>query len=439
MISKKIRYTILFIIVIILGTSQLQNMQFIIPIAVILFAFLVCTQSAIEDFYCYVCLIPYLSIFSINGIGVTFLFFLISSIKLLISNRENVKNQYIIVALTIILMIESSNDLLNCSFGETLSPISYILYFAFFILFAPLKKINSSKVTAFFIIGLITVQIFAIMQVGGITELILTNSTDIENLRLGEVDTEKNYGNQLGGAMGFPIYSILLICIAYRFIITNKNKIYKILITSFVVLEILITLFTLSRVFILGLSTFFICVIISLRQSKTSLLGLFSFIIIVAITYLYVANSGDFLIERYQQRGQGDISTGRFQIYSDSVEYLFNNIRALLVGDGIIGYRRVGESLSKQFSMSAHNLYLDIIMSLGIIGFICLFSILKGLFKKAKEQIKGKATIITAMPFICYAIMRNTGGSIIDANQYIYFLVLTIYIYSLKEFSYAKH
>ncbi|MEG0559840.1 MAG: O-antigen ligase family protein [Muribaculaceae bacterium] len=439
MLSKKIRYTILIIIVIILGTSQLQDMQFIIPIAVVLFAFLICTQSVIEDFYCFVCLIPYLSIFSINDIGVTFLFFLISSIKLLISNSEKIKDQHIIVALIIILIIESSNDLLKCSFGETLSPISYILYFSFFILFAPLKKINSSKLIAFFVIGLITVQIFSIIQAGGLTGLISNlDNTDIK-IRLGETDTEKNYGNNLGGAMGFPIYSIMLICIAYKFIITNKDKIYRILIISFIIFEIIITLFTLSRVFFLGLSMFFICVIISVIQSKKGVLMLLFFIMIVAITYFYVDNSANILLEKYQKRGNDDISTGRFQIYYDSLEYLLNNFRAIFIGDGIIGYRRVGELLSKLFSMSAHNLYLDIIMSVGIIGFICLFSILKSLFKKAKEQIKGKATIITAMPFICYVIMENAGGSINDAKQYIYFLVLTIYIYSHKEHIYAKH
>lgn len=107
-------------------------------------------------------------------------------------------------------------------------------------------------------------------------------------------------------------------------------------------------------------------------------------------------------------------SGGRTQIWASCISYLFSNPIGLITGYGSNGYPIIGLTQGYLFSAGAHNLYLDIIMSWGLVGFICVILIssqyrpVNGFSHIIRNKTLAALPLLTLL-FFCTTAMRTNS------------------------------
>lgn len=426
----------LFASLLFLGLSDNTSFSFLaIPAFVILLGFFVCLDE-VKQFYILVALIPFYDNLRIASIGIGFLLLLISSIKIIKKYGSTKVTALSVCALVFVLLNQFFNDFFTVTIGTFVNDIFKLLYFCVFLLFFPIERINRNYIISIFLISLILVQIVIIYHFGGNLAVI---ALDEEMVRLGEI-SDDGHRNSLGGAMGFPIYTILIITtLLYK--VFNRGK-YSFAYLVIILTEIIVTFFTVSKVYILGLAIVCMLLFVYLLNNLKVLLKFIPVFVLLFLAFAYYEAKYSYIeemiVSKYTNRisGSDDVSTGRFDIYKSCLEYLSSDITSLLSGDGIKGYLAVGSSIGAKFEMSAHNLYLDGIMSFGVLGFLSLFYLYwKCINRICRSHSVAKTNILLLMPIIAYLVMVNTGGSFSSFKTYIYILYLSIYSFYLPKCS----
>ncbi len=224
--------------------------------------------------------------------------------------------------------------------------------------------------------------------------------------------------SQFGGSMGIPLNALILICCSYlKYFRYERNyKMFWMLFT----LSFIVGLLTISRVFILGLCFFIICLIIDIKENKRSFF-LFFFLILFFFSLITIFFSQfNYLLTR----GETDISTGRFDIYASILTFLFSNVSDLLFGTAT-GYATFLSAEYPILKMSAHNLFLELIMQFGLVGFLCIVYIVTNgtsLKKIPKEYFRTSFT--EYIPLIVYISSFLVSGSIYYTKTIITFIAL---------------
>ena len=168
-------------------------------------------------------------------------------------------------------------------------------------------------------------------------------------------------------------------------------------------------------------------------KSKSAIFGvLLGCTVLILIASNYLTNYMDIVFNNYLGRMANDGGQGgtgiRGIIYKDCFEYLLNNVECLLIGKGNGAYPLIGAQLHRPFSMSAHNMIIDGLMSFGIIGSIFIFVVYKNIYKKDRNNYGMNWTIFRIMPLLCIFMMYQTGSPFLQDKTYpfLMFLVLNI-------------
>lgn len=254
--------------------------------------------------------------------------------------------------------------------------------------------------------------------------------------RLGEADVDDGQKNQLGGAMGFPIYTIIIVSLSLQMLMTRQFKLWeKVLLIGLNIVLFFVTFLTISRVYILGLSTLVILLFLHMIKSRNlkTILGLsFGLIIVYIIASVYLPEYMDGIFNSYlarQSNNSDHEGTGiRGAIYEDCIKYLTEDVECFLIGKGSSAYPLYGAKIHRLFSWSAHNIILDALMAFGIIGTIILISLYMHLYKREKNRTGLKWTVFRIMPFACYFMMNMTATPFLLDKTYpmLLFLILNI-------------
>jgi len=129
----------------------------------------------------------------------------------------------------------------------------------------------------------------------------------------------------------------------------------------------------------------------------------------------------------------------RGHIFESCFRYLNEHPIGYLVGFGIKNYVQIGESDDFLFSAMAHNLYIDVLMSVGLVGAICLLIMLKILRNKLKNVFHNKMRLITALPLMVFLVYGLTALTLYNMKTWIYIIMLVINIYAFPDlFTNAK-
>lgn len=424
----------LFLIVLmnfLFGMSYLTGNIFYNFIGIFILAFLIFTGKTSDDIYTYVSLIPFSDFVAINDKNILFIFLLLSVVKLIFKNSKQKLNLFTILLIVFFISNEFISDFFNVSIGRFIYIISILLYFIIFIIYFDFSNFDSLMIIKVFIYTLLLAIGFIIYLSNGD----LTSSLN-QDLRFGEKARE------LGGSMGIPIYCLMLIS-SFLLLLTKYkvNIIKRTIIYILIPIILILGLLTLSRVYILGLSIFVICIIVSLLQSKNLTNNLIIIAILAIIGVVYINLNIDFfisLISKIINRGSEDISTGRFAIYDSIFNYLSNNKTALLFGRGIINYVQIGVRNRYLFGMMAHNLYLDGLMSWGIFGLSSFIYFIYLFIKRCKIYFNKKISIFSATPLIIWCGMVMTGDTFNFYRTYFYILVLILVMLSFSNKKISK-
>lgn len=394
-------------------------------------------SSPVEHFYFLIGFAPFEHIAKVGDISFYFVFLLISSIKLILLNIKEGYKIIGVIALIMLVSLEILGDLQRSSIGTIIINLCTIIYFAVFVMKIDSNRFNADRILKNFYFSYFTVIIYVITGYGSLGTFLNMATTENLIVRFGREE-----GITVGGAMGIPMYSALLISmsIGYYHNIKNRRLLQKTILLLGSVSAFAVGLLTVSRSFLLCMIAGSVVLIFSLTDKKRKqAIKLFIAITSLGIViYLKYADTINILLNKFIYRAKSDVGLGsRGDIWLSCLDYLLEHPLGLLYGYGINSYNKIGENLNLLFSAKAHNLYLDVIMSLGTLGFMCLCILVYIYIKRISE--KGiKVRIISTMPLVVLISFGLTALDLSNLKTWIYILMTILFAYKASRDSEVK-
>lgn len=373
--------------------------------------------------------------FKINGILVWIFIIIIMLGKHMIINKKiNKVKKGSAFCFIILLLIEAILDALNTGInGETLAGILLVLFFFFLFTSQFQVDLEVKRIILHFGTAYICAMIFLLKQYGGFQEFM----TSFVSLSQGSIDYYRfghSYGETVGGAMAIPIYSLLILSMSLYDLSCEKKK-YKLLESFYmVIINIFAFIFgalTVSRSFYLGLIVIVAMFLLARTGSDERLARRKKVLIFcLAVTAcIFVKEFQEYILQVINNlfaRVVSDTSGGtgeRTTIWLAALSYLFNNPIALFFGGGATGYVLVGEKIGEIFSAGMHNLFLDIAMSWGIVGTLCVGVIAGRMVNTKKIVFILKRNTIACIPFVVLFVFSFTAMRTNSMKTYVFFYI----------------
>ena len=384
--------------------------------------------------YLMIALIPFYNSLNINGVSAGFVIPLFAIGKLLTFPSRNEKS-HLVISMILFLSVWFFHDIQYQTFAMTIFSLLVPCFVFLFVLTKDWHEYDGYYAMWLVIATTLIAMVCVFMVQGGSLESFIYTSYAGE-MRLGEANTDDGQRNQLGGAMGFPIYTLTIVSLLIQMLMTRRFRLWqKASCLALIIGSFFITFLTVSRVYILGLATMALLLICHVMRSKSKS-AIFGVLLGCSVLFLiasnYLTNYMDIVFNNYLGRMENDGEQGgtgiRGIIYKDCYEYLLNNVECLLIGKGNGAYPLIGAQLHRPFSMSAHNMIIDGLMSFGIIGSVFIFVVYKNIYKKDRNNYGMTWTIFRIMPLLCIFMMYQTGSPFLQDKTYpfLMFLVLNI-------------
>lgn len=408
--------------------SYVNNYTFSTLISIAVIIYFLFTKPE-EHFFFLVGFVPFEAVFKTFALNSCFVLLLISSLKLIFNKRPIRISVIGLISFVLLVFFEIINDYGKVSTGALLIFLSMISYLFIFVQFADRKCFNFEEIMRNTIISYFVVVMFSILQYGSFEAFISAVSDESMLVRFGEQN------NPFGGAMGLPLYSALIIAMIVASVIIKhslriREKALLLLAGGF---AFIFGVLTVSRSFLLCIGATVVFLFLSLvgsNRRKVFVILAFTAIISVAI-YFVAENYINGVAEEYFFRSAHDAGTGiRGRIWESCIDFLRENPSGYLTGFGIGSYAEIGESKSLMFSAMAHNLYLDVIMSVGAAGLLCVIALLDILRKRLKKTLDTGFRIVSALPFLVYLTFGMTALSLTNLKTWIYLMAFIVMVYA---------
>ena len=192
-------------------------------------------------------------------------------------------------------------------------------------------------------------------------------------VRIGEYEGLENLGKiavVTENANSTAYYSLVAIIMALNVLKTSKPFI-KILLIAAILFMITVSLFTVSRTFVIMLSILLILSFLSAFNFKQKIIFLFVIVLILSIGLPFLKQNTqvfDAFTERFED---DDLSSGagRSEIFGKYMQFLWDNPLRLVFGTGAVFYKNVCN-----IPNSMHNGTQQILVAYGVLGFIPVLS-----------------------------------------------------------------
>ena len=272
------------------------------------------------------------------------------------------------------------------------SQINYIIVYALTV-FLLLYMMNTDEVDA---------KAASISYVAGaVALLVCIFTTAIQNyslemvlagvVRIGDYEGIEDIGQvavvtENANAMAY--YALVAIFIAFH-VMKSMKTLGKIVMAASMLLLTVISLFTVSRTFIIVLLVLFLLVCLSGFNFKQKLKFLFVLAIVLGIVIPYLQEQTqifDAFLMRFEEDNIAS-GSGRTKIFSIYMKYLWNNPVRLMFGTGAVFYQKVCN-----LGYSMHNGTQQILVSYGVLGFLPMLGILISPIRAFLKKNKFKLT-----------------------------------------------
>ena len=426
--SKKVLFIIYMIIAALAGISNFMEPANVFVMGALGLSLLVIVLGdEMATLYLMMALIPFYNSLNIGGIATDFIVQGAALIKLFMSRSRGIKPSLLMsFFIALFLLIWFIHDIQYKTLAASFFPLLVPLYTFSLINNKPFNRYDGYFAMWVIIVSTLIAMICVFMVQGGNIDAFLYTDYAGE-IRLGEGSVDEGQKNQLGGAMGFPIYTLTIVTLLIQMLMTRKYKLWKKL-SIIILIGVLffITFLTVSRVYLLGLATMIVILALHLMRSRSTfaIVGFaLTIIFIIGLASIYMSDYIDTVIFNYTGRIEGDGGQAgmgiRGLIYDDCLKYLSNNIECTLIGKGNGAYPLIGDAMGSLMSYSAHNIILDALMSFGILGSILLIIIYLKAYKIESLRLGIKWSLFRIMPFIVIFIMWQTGSPFLQDKTYI--------------------
>ena len=404
-------FTFQFAIYIVLGFATLQDSDALSLIGVIL-GLIHCFTGKIDSLFCFVCgLSIYEYSYRIGVINVNVLPVCIIVFRLLLENRLVVfRSRSALFATYLVLLLELFGDLQYGSKIELAMTLVYFVFFAFTAMNIELLVIDVFKLYILFSLPVVTSIFFMLLTYGspsGYFALLFTSS-GLYRFGIGDA-------NLMGGAMSLPLYCTMMLAISLSYYITTKH-VSPLKVALFFILDgfcLFFAVMTISRSLYLCLLAIGLGVLLGEKKHRNRkiiklTLSMF-FILICGIIAFWniITQAVELLLMRVVTDTDG---AGRLDVWISCLDYASRHPLSILLGNGACRYPSLDEGLNA----GAHNLYLDMFMSWGIIGAALVLYLTSNCMRRIKKRY-GKIDIMACLPlfaFFSFALTAMRSSSL---------------------------
>lgn len=358
-----------------------ENELFLSLISIAIFGLVLISSEEYNIYYLFT-LLPFYMLLLIKGNQLYNLIIFLFLGKYMIRNLKTIKLRIFILPLVIgfFEFMHSVNS------GISSALIKWLLTCLTFsvLLCDPNKNLKTDKIIKYFVLGMACLSISIIYYNGD--QIIDDNSRNsLEGIAFIEKNTYSIYG------------CVSLMSILY--LLKMEFKKYKWYILPFCVI-LLSSILMISKTFliitIICLSIFYLISVNSVRSSVVFLLTIFVFIILVS-TVDYLNGLFNSYLDRFTQAEDfNELTTGRWAIFQEYINYLLRHPKCLLIGEGMFSYIQIVLN-TFIIPLRPHNVELEMLISWGIIGsFIIIYLVVKQYFrtKSTMMPIRNKHAVL---------------------------------------------
>ncbi|WP_075809307.1 O-antigen ligase family protein [Paraclostridium sordellii] len=323
------------------------------------------------------------------------------------------------------------------------SYFSWLILTLLFIILYKNKNLFLYNIINYYIISFIFSSILGYIAINN-------NITQVFPVELGYVwnngKISLRFVGLLGETNGYAQIALILISLSVINIIISKSNNKKILYSIYILIMIMFSNLTYSKMFVISLVIIIGLVIIYLLQQSLKRGIKLKYILVIIpisisifiLSVIYIKNNMDnSIISNYIVRfSKEDLSTGRFYVYKHFFNLLGSRWFYILFGVGFYNYDIPWGYANGVLGKHAHNIYLECIVLFGSVGFLILIIMM---FIKIKNSITRSNSFILYIPLIIFLI---TGISLhsIETNYFYFISILIVsviddeyYINKLKE------
>lgn len=224
-------------------------------------------------------------------------------------------------------------------------------------------------------------------------------------------------------------YSANILLALFALLALYHNKYIKSLLWILSVPLIIFGFMTVSKSFIF-IFVIYIFTLVMTQAKKRKVFWIILLIVCVCIAFRFIENSNlNYFVNlraRFVYDDINSFTTGRLGVSGTYLDYILNNWKTLLFGDGI------GAELlfSEGKYAASHNFYIDLFYYFGIIGTLLFVSILAIAVSKYKRPIK--KTLITYMPIIGLGILYASLSMLLFID-FPFHLLLVFTVFDMEE------
>ena len=400
----------------------------------VLLYFMGITVLPIEGAFCYFALsIP----LTLSGNPIRLIYVVLMIIKLFKRQTTNIDPVAIICPAIIIgielinIMVWTSNESFGWLLYSVIEKASFIVIPVLWFMVA--LDIDTIKKAIYnFVLGALTVSVSIIsitIKHKGLTGLL--NPTSFERLGMGSSEYYETGSSIVTSLNTNDLAIMAVVCVALLFLMINKRLINFTVGLLGCVYFVIVILLTKSRTGLITLVLFILIYTCYILLKEKKIFKTLVFIILVIITCItivnFLPNVLDGIVSRFLN--QSDITNGRNEINLTYFEEWISNLWCFIFGYGINTYPEVSN-----MSISAHNAFVDVFMSVGFIGLISTVIFDYRLAKACiKKQHIGKMDLLLVMPIVILFIASMGGQYYTVANTHLRFCFIIVICTSLCQ------
>ena len=428
------RNSLLIIILILVVLLQFLNQLFfelpmIVMAILIVLSFLIVEKKLLIGLYCFYIPISIPTILYI--VNVVFV------IALLFKFRHDMKIDSTVFYMLLISMFESIHVYINISNGKDESIINLLGFLLCIIPFIVINAISliidkfETLKLLFLVFFSFTIIMFGKYYVEFGTFNIFNN---VQRFGFSANEGEISTNELLLNPNTIGVYSALIVAII---IVLQRFKMIKhyLIVWFMFSYAIIIGLLTVSRTFLLIITTLFLLYLLSSIMKKnvaSFFVGMGIFLITLVVFF-----SNNQLSRMIQARlfESDDISGSRFSIYEEYLRVIFTNENIFLLGVGMQDYLEKVKNINYLINQSTHNMILETLVIWGIFGLIVVICLFISIIYKSKFWLDTRLSdsLIKLFPIIAVLLSAQFGQYFISFYHTVSITLLALIYLSVKE------
>ena len=428
------RNSLLIIILILVVLLQFLNQLFfelpmIVMAILIVLSFLIVEKKLLIGLYCFYIPISIPTILYI--VNVVFV------IALLFKFRHDMKIDSTVFYMLLISMFESIHVYINISNGKDESIINLLGFLLCIIPFIVINsislKIDKFETLKLFFLGFFsfTIIMFGKYYVEFGTFNIFNN---VQRFGFSANEGEISTNELLLNPNTIGVYSALIVAII---IVLQRFKMIKhyLIVWFMFSYAIIIGLLTVSRTFLLIITTLFLLYLLSSIMKKnvaSFFVGMGIFLITLVV---FLSNNQLSRMIHARLFESDDISGSRFSIYEEYLRVIFTNENIFLLGVGMQDYCEKVKNINYLINQSTHNMILETLVIWGIFGLIVVICLFISIIYKSKFWLDTRLSdsLIKLFPIIAVLLSAQFGQYFISFYHTFSITLLALIYLSVKE------